>query len=189
MEFDREAAWIDESIHVAARAYILAAVVAEQGSVDQARARMRSFLRGRRNRVHWREMSEKQQLEIAAAITGLGVRAVAVVATNLDPRKQERARRKCLERLAQELDRRRIVTAWVESRGSVADRRDIRMVDAFRTRGTIGPSLRVGFLPASADPMLWIADVFAGALSAAKAGATAPREVLGQAVEQVTFDL
>lgn len=57
---------------------------------------------------------------------------VVVVAAPIDPRRQERARALCLERLAWQLDAHGVELLTLEARPTQLMRRDIRTIDALR---------------------------------------------------------
>ena len=50
-------------------------------------------------KLHWRDLGIKAQRESLQAIASLDSRSTIVVAAPINPHKQERARRKCLETL------------------------------------------------------------------------------------------
>ncbi|WP_405069842.1 hypothetical protein OG558_09275 [Kribbella sp. NBC_01510] len=69
-----------------------------------------------------------------------------------------------------ELDQFGLSEAWLESRAAAQDRRDLRLVDSARRKRLISSDLQVGFARPSAEPMLWLPDAVAGAMSAAVLG-------------------
>lgn len=165
-------AWVDESIQVRAGSYILAAVVeSDDGeSLDRVRAAMRALVHRPRRRLHWRDESATDRRRIIAAVAALDVRAEVVVATGMDPKRQERARRKCLERLLHRLSLRHVEIVWIESRGPAGDQRDLAAVVALRTRGVIPDWLRVAHAQPLDEPMLWVPDAVAGVVGAIRRG-------------------
>lgn len=50
------------------------------------------------------------------------------------------------------------------------NRKDLKLVDALRAEGTMARALRVDFGLPSVEPMLWVPDAIAGAVSAARKG-------------------
>ncbi|MEU4289777.1 hypothetical protein AB0E63_16255 [Kribbella sp. NPDC026596] len=59
---------------------------------------------------------------------------------------------------------------WLESRSAGPDRRDVRLVDSARRKGLVPSGLVVRFARPLDDPMLWIPDAIAGAVTAATLG-------------------
>lgn len=185
-------AWVDESIHAARGLYILAAAIApaDEAQLEEARdALVRQLLRGQR-RLHWRdEGKHRRRAAIVGAVAQLKISSVVVVATHIDARTQdERARRKCLERLLGQLTDFGVRQVWIESRGR-QDARDLTMVAALRSRGGLPSSMRVDFARPLEEPMLWIPDAVAGAIGAARAGDDRYRTVLMHMLTEHEFEL
>ncbi|MGW6280940.1 hypothetical protein [Kribbella sp. NPDC055071] len=177
------AAWVDESIVVDCPGkdgtYTMAAVVADPAECPDVRDRLRALTVRRNGRLHWAKEPAKRRDEIAALIASVDLAAIVVVGSPLHGPKQERARRCCLERLLHELAAFGVGDVWLESRSAVPDRRDIRLVDSARTKGVVPSNLVVRFARPKDDPMLWIPDAIAGAVTAANFGE--PRWMLAMA--------
>ena len=108
----------------------------------------------------------------------------------LDPKRQERARRKCLERLFFQFGGEPCLeTVWIESRTASLNDADRRMVVALRGSRLISGALRCEFALPSADPMLWAADALAGAVAASYRGEAVCREVLEPRLRVDELDL
>lgn len=183
-------AWVDESIHVPVAdfegLYTLAAVLAAPDRCPVIREALRHLTPAHAERLHWRE---DQPSVRAAAIDLLregDIAALAVTCIPLDARNQERARRKCMERLLFELDQRTISHVWVETRTQSLNSKDLRLIDALRGSGAISKRLRVEFARPLADPMLWLPDAVAGAVShARKAWGTEYRDGLNPVLHEI----
>jgi hypothetical protein len=167
-------AWVDESIVVTREGiggyYTMAATVADPATCEDLRDQLRALTVGRSGRLHWANESGKRRDAIAALISGVDLAAVVVVGSPLVGSKQERARRCCLERLLHELGVFGVGDVWLESRSTAPDRRDIRLVDSARRKGLVPSSLQVGFARPKEEPMLWLPDAVAGAVTAANLG-------------------
>ena len=74
----------------------------------------------------------------------------------------ERARRFCLSQLLRELHGLGVERVVFESR-QAEDRKDMQVIAAWRRAKRPEAMLRVDFLPAIAEPGLWLADIIAGA--------------------------
>lgn len=172
-------AHLDESFREGDRSgfYVLAAAVFETDH-DQAREAMRT-LRGRRRtaKLHWHEMDERDRHAAASTAVSLGAYLVAIGAP-VPPRSQERARRIVLRRLVTELHGLGIAEITAESRGSVLDRRDVELVRSVRYDLPKGTKIRLEHVRGETEPLLWVADIVAGAVRAARQGATSYRDVL-----------
>jgi len=188
-------AWMDESMHGAGATldegvYLLAATVADVDLVSDIRHRLRGLLIGKNHRLHWRDENVKRRRTIAATIAEYDIAHTVVIGTPLNEQKQERARRICMESMLMELDRRGVRQVWIESRKPSQDLKDVKMLDAVRSKDLLGAGLRLDFARPKAEPMLWIPDAVAGALGAAlKADDTIPREMLAASVTELRVGL
>jgi hypothetical protein len=187
-------AWVDESIQAPRGeqpgVYYLAAAVANPDECGSTREALRGLVRRRHGRLHWRDELPDQQEKIAVAIGAQDLAHVIVVGTPVDPRRQERARRLCMQRLLFELDQLGIVQVWLESRHDSLNRRDVVMLDALRSNGAISKVIRVDFGKPKDDPMLWVPDAVAGIVSLARRGRRMElRDALGKGVDEIAIDL
>ena len=73
-------------------------------------------------------------------------------------------------RLLYELDQLGVRAVYLESRHSSLNKRDIRLVDVLRLRGSISGAIVVDFALPRDEPMLWAPDAVAGAISSARFG-------------------
>ncbi|MDL5487464.1 hypothetical protein [Microbacterium wangruii] len=99
---------MDESMRAAGddiegAVYILAATVADPAECDTIREALRDLKLGNGPKLHWKDENDDRRALIGAAVAEMPVMHTVVVGTPLDQRKQERARRKCMERLFYEL--------------------------------------------------------------------------------------
>ncbi|MGL5809268.1 MAG: hypothetical protein ACRCYQ_04925 [Nocardioides sp.] len=182
-------AWVDESVHVEAGLYVLAAVVADPTDRDMYYMALRAHLQPSRRRLHWRDEKAKERVRIAETVATLGLAHVAVVASGLDLRRQERGRRKCLERLLVQLSEDGAGPVWFESRGRSLDRHDLAMVTALRTQLVIPRQVQVDFARPLDEPMLWIPDAVAGAVAAERKGNDSYRAALGSNLVELDIKL
>lgn len=184
-------AWVDESIHVGNRLYLLAAAVAplDEEQLDEFRTRLRSLVRHARGRLHWNREEERDMVAITAAIADMPLTNIVVTATRLDPRKQERARRKCLEQLLHRLAIDHVEHVWLESRDPIGNRRDLAMVASMRTTHVLPASIRVDHARPFDEPLLWLPDSVAGAVAAAHDGKPHYRAPLAHMLEEITIEL
>lgn len=165
-------AWVDESmraVNVAEPLYMLGAAIADPSSCESVRDDLRA-LRKRGPKLHWREMdnaAKKQSMDLLGQIDAAHI---VVVAAPMDPRRQERARAKCMERLLAELGDLGVSTAFLESRTQSLNTRDMRLIDKLRGSRAMPRSLRVDIELPSAEPMLWIPDQILGAVGDQEAG-------------------
>ena len=96
-------AYIDESLRVSHGLYVLAAVIVADTDADHHRARSVPCCYRGQIRLHWRDESSRRRTQLITAMSALRHTGAIVIATGTAPRRQERARRKCIERLLAEL--------------------------------------------------------------------------------------
>ncbi len=82
-----------------------------------------------------------------------------------------------------------VAQVWLESRNTAADRRDIDAVDRFRSRRVIGHTIRIDHGQPSNEPLLWLADIVAGAVSVAEGGEPSDREVIAATLTEYRIQL
>ena len=167
-------AWVDESVIVGppggSGTYTMAAVVTDHGRCDELRRELADLTIKPGVRLHWVGEAMKRRDLIAEAVGRMDIAAIVAVSTPMERSRQERARRCCLERLLYELDQFGVTEAWLESRTATQDRRDLRLVDSARRKGLVSHEVQVRFARPSGEPMLWLPDAVAGAMSAAVLG-------------------
>jgi hypothetical protein len=160
-------AYVDESSRVRAGLYLLASVIVADQQADRHREALLGLLHRGQRRLHWRDESSKRRALLVRAVRQLPCTGVVVTATGVTPRRQERARRKCIERL---LADRGIAAVVFERRHEELDARDRAMVAALRRQRSVPAWLRVSWVAAADEPLLWLPDIAAGAASLAAAG-------------------
>ena len=163
-------AYIDESLRVSHGLYVLAAVIVADTDADQHRAALRALLLRGQLRLHWRDESSRRRSQLITAMSALRHTGAIVIATDAAPRRQERARRKCIERLLAELASRAITTVVFERRHPDLDARDRTMIAALRHQQALPAAFRATWQQASDEPLLWLPDIAAGAASLAETG-------------------
>ncbi|GAB3765655.1 hypothetical protein [Microlunatus parietis] len=184
-------AWVDESMRIVGDSgdYILAAAVGDPTALDAVRDTLRGLLKGRQVRLHWHTENNRRRADLASAVGCFDLASIVVVGTPMVRAKQERARRKCLERLLHELDQLGVERVYTEARSPRLNVRDQRMVDALRVRGVIGESLRVEIGRPTEEPMLWVPDIVAGAVAGSRAGAADLVAPLRQVLTEIQVTL
>lgn len=187
------AAWSDESFQEkdSDGFYIIAAAVIEAAAIEQARELMMQ-LRGARatSKAHWTQMGSREREYAAKAVAGIGGLHVVAVGSPVPIRKQERARRKCLTELVVELHSFEVGHLYMEAREPQLNARDVKTIQYARFKLPKGTRFRIDHVPGGTEPLLWVADVVAGACRAERLGQGIYREALGETVMdfEVTTD-
>ena len=169
--------------------YVLAAVVADPLECDVIRDKLKDLRRGRQPRIHWSSEDPRRKSRIVTAVADLDVAAIVAVGTPVEKSKQERARGCCLERLLFEMQQLEVSQVWLEARTESLNRRDRRLVEALRGRRMITSALRVDIGYPLAEPMLWLPDAVAGAVTAARRGEARWLAAIEQLVTIIDLDV
>jgi hypothetical protein len=163
-------AFIDESLRIHAGLYVLAAVIVADADADGHRQALRALLYRRQLRLHWRDESATRRSQLISAIRQLRHTGVVVIATGVAPRRQERARRKCMERLLTELTSRGIVNIVFERRHDELDARDRALIAALKRQQSLPAVVHASWQAPADEPLLWLPDIAAGAAGLAEIG-------------------
>lgn len=181
-------AYVDESIRTTEGVYILAAAVVDEPDRDKARDQL-TRLSQRGMPFHWRLERPQRRSEAIDLVRDLSSLHLVVVGAPVNPRRQERARRQCIETLLYYLEAAGTGHVLLETRNATADRRDIATVDQCRARGVISHAIRVDHARPSEEPLLWLADIVAGAVSAAEGTEPAYRASIEPLVTEYRIQL
>jgi hypothetical protein len=183
-------AWVDESITFGVvGSYVLAAVITDPTQCDAMRDELMALRVGRRSRLHWRGEGPDRRAKIVSAIAEFDLTCVAVVGQPLDAKRQERARRLCMRHLLYRLGELSVSHVVVERRTKSLDRQDMALIEGLRGATEVSEAMRVDLGSPIAEPMLWIPDVIAGALSASLRGDSGWLGQLDHLVERCDLQL
>ena len=182
-------AFVDESAHrphhgEQAGSYIMAAVMVELSHCGMLRDVVRP-LRVSGRRFHWRHEQPQSKTRAVETLADQHALHVVIIGAPLD-RREERARRQCLERLLFELESAGIERVFLESRSERLNRQDYAAVAAFRARQVL-TRIRIDHLfpeGPNGEPLLWIPDVVAGAVAAELGGNPKHLEILAHLTER-----
>lgn len=167
--------------------YVLAAACFDLDSYDHARDTA-DLLRGVHDidKLHWTEMDRAHKEQAAKAVAAVEGFHIVTIGTPVPKRRQERARARCLDRLVVELHGYGIGSLVLEAREPELNRRDIATVKGTRHRLFPGGAhFRVDHVPGPTEPLLWTADILAGAVRAEQEGNPRYREILGDRIYDV----
>ena len=96
------------------------------------------------------------------ALANIPALTTVVVGAPMNPRKQERARRKCLEAMIDILVDQGVEELVLEARDSRLDQRDVQLVDAMKSKHK-GLVFSIRHKRGFEDPKLWVPDQILGA--------------------------
>lgn len=159
-------AWGDESARMRHKPpmYLMCASVFEKGSEDGLAELAKAKPSGMR-KLHWYDMEVKEKVRSLEAIARIPHWSMVAICSPMviGPR-QERARRKCLERLLPQLEERGVDLLTLESRWKQEDKSDVDMVYALRNRKMI-ERIRIEHIrPDAGEVRLWVPDQVLGAI-------------------------
>jgi hypothetical protein len=173
--------------------YVLAAAVFPPVIHDEVRELMlelRCRLRSRRatDKLHWNHLDPYQQETAAKQVAEIEGFHVVTVGTPVPQRRQERARAACLTRLVVELHSLGVTDLVMEAREAELNRRDVRTVIGARYGLPGRPEFRISHQFGAVDPLLWAADMVAGAVRAHRLGRRAARDLLDDCLYEITIE-
>lgn len=185
-------AYVDESEsnqRVEPDAYLLAAAILHDDHVAETRERIVPLrpTSGQPTKLHWHDESPLSRKTITQTIIQIPARHVVVVRAGRLDEPSERRRRKCFERLAYECAVLGVEHVTVEARERKANARELRYFNDLRAARIIGAEMRLDHVPGPSEPLLWIADSVAGAVTAARTGTPDYLDELGDLVNVVTL--
>jgi hypothetical protein len=169
--------------------YVLAAAVFPPPIHEEVRHLMLE-LRGVRktHKLHWNEMDPRQQEDAAKRLASVDGFHLVAIGTPVPQRRQERARAACLTRLIVELHDLGVGRLLMEARERELNRRDVRTAAGARYALPSSADFRLDHVFAAAEPLLWAADVVAGAVRCHRLGRPAPRDLLDDCLYEITID-
>ena len=171
-------AFADESVRAAAEPpmYLLAATIIPE---DAGLGALEAMLPRGASKLHWRDLGVRAQRDALAGVSDLGSRSTIVVASPIDPRRQERARRKDLEALLPLLEAEGVSRLVMESRFPAADEKDAAHFRAMRKRGFVS-TIELHFADPAREHRLWVPDQILGAYGECAVRGDAPRAWAGE---------
>lgn len=185
-------AYVDESEPNSARdpyTYLLAAALIDDEDADGVRHVMLKLRPAGHQKLHWHKESHRSRMEIVGAVARLSaLHLVVVVRYGQAGETSERRRRKCLARLAYELDGRGIERIIAEGRERKANDREVVYFDQLRSTHVISAGTRLDHLDGPGEPLLWVPDIVAGAVATARTGEPRYLELLAGLVDLVVID-
>ncbi|ALU41437.1 hypothetical protein AS188_16230 (plasmid) [Kocuria flava] len=141
-----------------------------------------------RRKLHWHDIKDDRKGSAVELIASFDMLHVIVVAAPVAPKKQERARRLCLEQLSWRLDGIGVSCLFLESRSEGQNQRDRNLVESLRGRQAFPPGLRLEHVHPSDEPMVWVPDQVLGAVGAEERGDRQYVERIGL-IDRVPIDL
>ena len=156
-------AWGDESVRITAEEpmYLTGACILDDDALSAIEAIEKLAPKGAK-KTHWRDMGVRAQKKALSIISQMAHTTCIVVAAPIKPGNQERARRKCLEKLILRLEALSVETLVLESRDSFLDKKDIDFLLYLRRCG-LATKIDVQHRKGSDEPYLCIPDQLLGA--------------------------
>lgn len=183
--------FVDESLRQRTSGLCVIAALTVTGDQADLRRRLRSLLLRQQPRFHWRAESESQRLKFIDVLTEVAGSITAYCCSSVPTKKQPRARVQCLKQLLWDLRQLPDVSHLViESRQSHNDHHDRQVILRAQRAGAAPTTLRYDFRRPTSEPLLWLADAAAGAVTAHMGdGVGHYVEKLGERVKLTAVDL
>lgn len=166
-------AYLDESSAIRSadsQEYLVCAAVIPDHAAEELREQLLSLrLRGQ-IKLHWTDESESRRRKIVAAVSELTPMTAVVTHISQRQNKTERFRRKCLETIYYELASMGIQKVVCEARTSAQNQKDVAHIVALRGQKVIDRDFTISHCRGGDDPLLWIPDIFLGAINAKHLG-------------------
>ncbi|WP_146159434.1 hypothetical protein [Allonocardiopsis opalescens] len=140
-------------------------------------------------KLHWADLQEPDRAKVVQVVAELRAEYLVVVGTPVDLRRQERARRKCLERMLEHLQSWNVGLYLLEQRTELLNKKDMNTVNAARQSRRITGSIRLEHVAPSTEPLAWVADVIAAVRARAKSGRKDYGELLQDKLVEDELDL
>ena len=156
-------AYVDESMRDfdGETTYYLCAII-DRGMTEDAIQSLCSLLPREAKKLHWREMGVSLQSDSLKLMGSLAMDVIIVSGRPVNLRKQERARRKCLEVLLPLLGSAGVDRVVMESRSEAQNKRDREMAVSLIRKGWLG-DVTLAHKRGSDEPRLWVPDQILGA--------------------------
>jgi hypothetical protein len=150
--------------------YLLSALIVHSEAEPDVRRSVAALRPPTETKLRWHNESAASRRKIIAAVPSLAAMYVVVVRSCPPDERPARRRAKCLATLLAELDVAGVDLLVLEARQQSQNNQDLRSVARLRSARHVSSRLRVEHVPGPAEPLLWIADIVAGAVGAARAG-------------------
>lgn len=168
--------------------YILAAALVHDDDAENLRHTLKAIKPASDHKLHWNHESAPSRIKITHTLAETGLLHVVVVRHGPTGDPSERARRKCLQQMAFELNDHDVSTIVAEAREGKANARELKLFNQLRTAKQIDHRMRMDHVPGPEEPLLWVADAVAGAVGAHQRGQDDYFAILAQNVDVITID-
>lgn len=166
-------AYIDESsaLRTADRQeYLICAALIEVDSAQEIREQLLPLKMKGQIKLHWSDEDQARRRKIVSVIAELQPMSAVVTHMSQPQRKTERFRRKCLETIYYELHSMGVQDVVCESRMPSQDKTDVAHLLKLRNQKIIPPEFDITHCRGGDDPLLWLPDIFLGAINANHTG-------------------
>lgn len=174
-------AYLDESSVLRSadsQEYLVCAAVIPDDSAEELRGQLQSLRLKGQIKLHWTDESEARRRKIVAVVSELTPMTAVVTHISQRQNKTERFRRKCLETLYYELASMGVRNVVCEARTSAQNQKDIAHIVALRGQKVVDRDFTISHCRGGDDPLLWIPDIFLGAINAKHQGEDSYYETL-----------
>jgi hypothetical protein len=150
--------------------YLVCAAVVPDDSAEELREQWLALRLKGQIKLHWTDESEARRKKIVAAVSELTPMSAVVTHVSQRQNKTERFRRKCLETIYYELASMGVREVICEARMPAQNQKDVAHIVALRGQKVVDRDFSISHCRGGDDPLLWIPDIFLGAINAKHLG-------------------
>ncbi len=167
---------------VAPGEYVLAFALVGDAAAEETRELVRGLKLPGQRKLHWHSEDERRRRDLTKFVADLDTAHLVAVRTHATEH-SERRRRMCLKRLLPELEQRGVTAVALEAREKRQNADDVALIQALRAGRELRATLRMQHPRGPGEPLLWIADIVAGAVTAHRQGQSEHYERLASRIQ------
>lgn len=165
-------AYIDESSAMRSKNrqdYMVCAAIIDSVNSDAIRTELLPLRLPGQIKLHWTDERESRRRTIVKTLSTIDSMQAVITHRSEISKKTERYRRKCLENMYFELSNMGVQQVVLESRQVAQNKKDIEHIVALQGRGEAS-KIRIVHIRGGDEPLLWIPDIFLGAINSSYLG-------------------
>lgn len=149
--------------------YMVCAAIIDSVNSDAIRTELLPLRLPGQIKLHWTDERESRRRTIVKTLSTIDSMQAVITHRSEISKKTERYRRKCLENMYFELSNMGVQQVVLESRQVAQNKKDIEHIVALQGRGEAS-KIRIVHIRGGDEPLLWIPDIFLGAINSSYLG-------------------
>lgn len=161
-------AYLDESSALRSgerQEYLVCAAVIPSAEAESIRESLLPLRLKGQIKLHWTDESSRRRREIVERVSELSPMSAVVTHLSQRQNKTERFRRKCLETMYYQLANMGVLQVTCESRTESQNKKDLAHIVALRGQKVVSTDFLISHCRGGEDPLLWLPDIFLGAIN------------------------